>query len=455
MSNFDKDNQYSLIVGMGATGFSIARFLDKKGERFEFFDTRAPSIFVEKFDSAFPSAKKHFVSLNDDVILNSNEIYLSPGVSRSESIVTKAIKSGKSVVGDIELFLREVEKPVIGITGSNGKSTVTTLVALAAEHANIDVAVGGNIGTPALDLLNQEAELYVLELSSFQLESTYSPTLAVACNLNISVDHMDRYDTLNEYVMAKQRIFNGAKHAIYALDDPLTIPTKVDNQKRYGFGLNLGNDVDEKQFVFCPESGFLKTGEYKLISKEDINIKGIHNIKNALALFAIADAAGIDVSACRSVLKSFGGLPHRCEVVLEEKAITYINDSKATNVGATQAAIQGLAPEFGSIVLIAGGDGKGADFSDLTKSINQSVRVLVLIGVDAPEIAANINSFVDIINATDMQEAVRVARTKAFSGDVVLLSPACASLDMYDNFEERGADFIRCVKSEGGVEYAS
>ncbi len=454
MSDIEQQNQYSLVVGMGATGFSIANFLQKKGKKFQLYDTRTRSLFAEKFDSAFPDVIKHFASIDENIIANVDEIYLSPGVSRSEPFIDYAIKHGKSVVGDIELFLREVEKPVVGITGSNGKSTVTTLVALVAEKANMNFAVGGNIGTPALDLLDSNAEFYVLELSSFQLESTLNPKLSIACNLNVSMDHMDRYDTFCQYVMAKQRIFEGANHVVYALDDPNTVPPANAGQKRSGFGLNVGSEDGEKQFVFCPESGLLKVGQRELMAKNDITIKGVHNVKNALALFAIADAAGIDLTLCVDVLKSFNGLPHRCEVISEEQSVTYINDSKATNVGAAQAAIHGLAPEFNSVLLIAGGDGKGADFSDLAESINQNVRVLIVIGEDAINIAAKVNSKIEIYVAGDMQGALRIASEEAKAGDVVLLSPACASFDMYDNFEQRGLDFANCVRRLGGGVHA-
>ncbi len=453
MTAYENPKAFSLVVGMGATGFSIAQFLASKGRAFHVFDTRSSSNMSKRFDEAFPESQMFFGDIDESLVLEAEEIYLSPGVSRKEKVIASAITAGKSVVGDIELFLREVEKPVIGITGSNGKSTVTTLVGMVAEKSHVNVGVGGNIGTPALELLNCPAELYVLELSSFQLESTPKPNLEVACNLNISADHMDRYDGLDDYASVKRGIYAGAKNAVYNFDDLLTKPEDVDqSNQRYAFctdEFNSGND-NIRLYHYCAENGWLKCGDEPLIHRDDIKVKGMHNVANALALFAIADAAKLKKSACVATLKEFKGLSHRSEYVAEKSGVTYINDSKATNVGATVAAIEGLAPEFGGVVLIAGGQGKGAEFDVLGTCIGHYVRLVVLLGEDKDKIASVVPDDVEKIFVGSMVEAVETCMTKAKAGELVLLSPACASFDMFSSFGHRGDMFRNAVMS-GGV----
>lgn len=448
-------DQYSLIVGMGATGLSIARYLQSLGRNFHFYDTRSGALVAEQLADWFPRAKLFFADIDDEMIAGADELLLSPGVSRDEPAVVKALAQGIPVIGDIALFLKAVDKPVVGITGSNGKSTVTTMVGIAAQKAGLDVGVGGNIGTPALNLLQHPHDLYVIELSSFQLESTFDPSLDVACILNISPDHMDRYASLAEYTEAKQRIYVGAESVVYSLDDHLTKPRSATAADRFVFGLEEqgepGQDFGERSganacFGYSDESGYLTHGTRKLIHKDEIKIKGLHNIKNALALFAIAQALNIDEVVCKKVLQSFKGLSHRCEWVDKKNDITFINDSKATNIGAAAAAIEGLAPEFSGITLIAGGDGKGANFCELAESINQQVRVLVLIGVDRQRIAENIREGVEIYFAVDMTEAVNIAYQCSRVDELVLLSPACASFDMFTSFEERGNAFVSAVQ---------
>lgn len=449
------DKEYYLVVGMGATGYSIACYLQMKGLAFHVFDTRASSLMADQFKTLAPNAELFFEKIDDEIILGAKEIYLSPGVPRDEYVIRTALANDIPVIGDIALFLRDVSvtRPnakIVGITGSNGKSTVTTIVGLAAEKAGIKVAVGGNIGIPALDLIDVDADLYVLELSSFQLESTPTPNLTVGCILNISADHMDRYDSLAKYIMAKQQVYLGAESVVYCLDDanthaPLVQFVAGEPQKRSGFGVSQAIESEETQYVFIPQSGWLQHEEEKLIHRDAIKIKGAHNINNALAVFAIADAAGIARSACVEVLSEFNGLPHRCEIVREFEQVTYINDSKATNVGAAEAAIVGLAADYQGIVLIAGGEGKGAEFEALAKIISRYVRALVLIGKDAERIDREVAGRVETLHAVDLSSAVKKARSVACAGDVVLLSPACASLDMFTNFEERGQVFTQAV----------
>ncbi len=453
MTVYENPKVFSLVVGMGATGFSIAQFLASKGRAFHVFDTRSSSTMSDRFDVAFPEAQKFFGDIDNAILLNAEEIYISPGVSRKEKAISSALAAGKSVVGDIELFLREVEKPVIGITGSNGKSTVTTLVGIVAEKSQINVGVGGNIGTPALELLNDSIDLYVLELSSFQLESTPTPNLEVACNLNISADHMDRYEGLDDYASVKRGIYIGAKNTVHNLDDDLTKPETAHAGQHYAFGVSdfVAEDSAVHSYHYCTDSGWLKCNAELLIHRDDIKVKGMHNIANALALFAISDAAQLKREACVSTLKEFKGLSHRCEYLAEQDGVTYINDSKATNVGAAVAAIEGLASEFKNIVLIAGGQGKGAEFDVLGRCIKDHVRLVILLGEDKSKIASALPSTVETAFSNSMEEAVAICKAKAQADELVLLSPACASFDMFSSFEHRGDIFREAVMKGGDL----
>jgi len=442
--------QYYLIVGMGATGLSIARFLRSGEKKFHFYDTRPNPSSAHEIASEFPESQQFFVDISDQYLFGAEEIYLSPGVSREHPTIIKALKKGKSVVGDVELFLREASAPVIGITGSNGKTTVTTMVGLALEKAGFEVAVGGNIGIPALSILRNSVDFYVLELSSFQLESMNNPGLFVACILNVSQDHMDRYHDFDEYVSAKQRIYGGAQQVVYNLDCRATYAEGYGEEDAVGFGFAKKNSR-HKQCTYDAGKEILYLGEQELVSRHEIRVKGTHNIYNALALFAVCYAARVELNACRQVLNDFSGLPHRCEFIAQFNDLTFINDSKATNSGATKAAVEGLADEFSGIVLIAGGDAKGADFSDLAKTLRSCVRTMVLIGKDSAIIAEQTGKKVPSHFASSMNEAVSVAIEVALSGELILLSPACASLDMFENFEHRGNAFRHAVENAGGV----
>jgi len=438
----------SLVVGMGATGFSIARHLHSRGEAFHVFDTRTAPPMSAQFSECFPESPQHFGDVADGLLSQVNEVCLSPGVSRQEAIVVDALRMGIPVIGDIALFLRCVDKPVIGITGSNGKSTVTTLVGMAAREAGVKVAVGGNIGIPALELLEQDAELYVLELSSFQLESTPNPQLDVACLLNLSPDHMDRYDSVKDYKAAKQCIFKGARHAVFNSDDVQTWPCTPGDMQLHSFGFSASAAVNDRGIEvkrsLLEGDAVMCDGDH-VVTKSAIRIKGLHNVANAMAAITITDAIGIARTGIVRALAEFSGLPHRCQWVGEYEGVTFINDSKATNVGACVAALDGLSSEFDGIVLIAGGEGKGADFSALGEVVAEKVGTLVLIGRDADAIARSVSSDIKLITAQDMAEAVSLAAEVATAGELVILSPACASFDMFESFEARGEIFTRCV----------
>lgn len=458
MTTLIATNTLTVILGLGVTGLSVARYLTKMNRLFVVVDTRPNPPAKTELLALSPDIKVYAGELTSEVselLSSADEIVISPGLPRELPVVQEAIKAGVSVIGDIELFLRDAKAPVVGITGSNGKTTVTTLVGLAAECAGLNAPVAGNIGVPALDVLSDDAQLYILELSSFQLESITKGGLKVGCILNVSEDHMDRYPSLAAYCMAKQRIYWGANHVVYNLNDPLTQPPVAKDVSRSGFGLAQKAEKQESQYYWNRERSMLelenkKPSTEKLTSEElfavaDLKIAGQHNIANALAVYAICDAAGIARSATMQALKKFTGLPHRCQWVAEVNDVTFINDSKATNVGAAVAAITGLRDSFASMTLIVGGDGKGADFESFGEVINENVSRLVLIGRDAEHISKHVGEHVEKIHAGSMTDAVNLASSVTPAGGVVLLSPACASFDMFSGYEQRGARFASAV----------
>lgn len=437
-----------VIFGLGKTGVSVARYLVKSGRAFSIVDSRENPPGISELRKFAPDAHVIAGPLDkslENYFSEAAEIIISPGLPRTLPVLQKAMANNVPLVGDIALFLREVKAPVIGITGSNGKTTVTTLMGKIAAQAGINVAVAGNIGLPALDALDATVELYVLELSSFQLESIASANLSVACVLNISEDHMDRYDSLSQYYMAKQRIFWGAKKVVYNLDDQLTQPPVVSGVGRYGFGLHSKAEDGEQKYLWDRRTKALVCNGNALLTSSELKMFGVHNIANALAVFALCDAAKISRDAVVAILREFTGLTHRCQWVAEHSGVTYINDSKATNVGAAIAAISGVAEEFKTITLIAGGDGKDADFCELANAINEHVTRLIYIGRDGPRIATLVDDAVEKKFASSMNEAVIFASQSSLCGNLVLLSPACASFDMFKGYEDRGEHFIRAV----------
>ena len=371
---------------------------------------------------------------------------ISPGLSLKTPEIKAALTAGVPVVGDVSLFLEINQVPVVAITGSNAKSTVTSLLGAMAEKAGLSVAVAGNIGTPVLDLLADDRvyDLVVLELSSFQLETIEKVGAKVATVLNVSEDHMDRYDTYPQYHMAKQRVYFGAQSVVINRRDPLTRPPLADGVTGYSFGLN---QPDRKGFgLINTLDGEALGYEFKaLMPVADIKLPGRHNIENALSALALGHAAGLPFEPMLQTLREFSGLAHRCQWLAEKASVNYYNDSKGTNVGATLAALEGLEKETGKIVLIAGGVGKGANFSPLKTALGKT-RALVLIGADAQKIA-DVAVGAEVFFASDMNEAVVLASELAQPGDDVLLSPACASFDMFKGFEERGQVFTAAVKA--------
>lgn len=441
-------DKLKVVVGIGVTGLSVARYLADQGKRFVMVDTRTAPPALEQFQKNFPDVAVELGDLQSETLSLAGEIIVSPGVSLQHPALQQAAKNGVSLIGDIELFVREVKAPVIAITGSNGKSTVTTLLGEMCSAAGKNVGVGGNLGTPALELLDDSRDLYVLELSSFQLEAVSKLNAEVAVVLNISPDHMDRYDALVGYHAAKHRIFFGARQAVVNRADPLTQPLLPDTIKRWSFGLDkpdfhgfgLTQQKDESWLTYQFEP---------LMPETEVAIKGRHNTANALAALALGSAVGLPRESMLETLRHYKGLPHRCQTVAEQNGVIFINDSKATNVGATLAAIAGLSnnlsPDNG-LILIAGGQGKEQDFSALGAAVEGRVKLVVLMGEDAQLLGDAIGDHAMVISVDSMIEAVAAARQATHSGDIVLLSPACASFDMFNSFEDRGEQFAAAVE---------
>lgn len=444
MSLISTDKQ-RIIVGLGVTGLSVARYLAGRDLPFAVCDTRTNPPGLDKLKRFAPMADLYLGELDAQLLSSADELIVNPGIPLSTPAIQTAIQAGVKVVGDIELFARAAEAPIVAITGSNAKSTVTTLVGLMAEKAGRRVAVGGNIGTPALDLLDSKADLYVLELSSFQLETTEALNAEVATVLNISEDHMDRYADLGAYHLAKHRIFRGARQVVVNRDDALTRPLVADRLPCWSFGLGK---PDLRGFGLIEQDGQKHLAfEFKaLMPVSELKIRGAHNQANALAALALGHAVGLPVTAMLEALRDFPGLPHRCQWVGQHAGVDYYDDSKATNVGAALAAIEGFGDTLqGRQVLIAGGDGKGADFSPLCEPISRYCRAVVLLGRDADKLEQVLKSHVPLQRVSSLDEAVNAAASLAQPGDAVLLSPACASLDMFANFEERGRLFAAAV----------
>jgi UDP-N-acetylmuramoylalanine--D-glutamate ligase len=440
----------SLIVGLGKTGLSCVRYLVKQKQSVAVVDTRNVPPGIAELRAEFPQVPVYLGSLPAEILLQAKQLIVSPGLSLHEPAIAQAIQQGIPALGDIELFARKAKAPVIAITGTNAKGTVTTLVGEMLRAAGRDVRVGGNIGTPALDLLmEKEPEFYVLELSSFQLETTSSLHARAAAILNISADHLDRYNSVDSYAAAKQRIYHNCEVMVYNRDDSKTTPNatyKVTPKNTLSFGLNK---PAVNEFGIEQNAGrfWLAFGSQQLLPVDELLIKGRHNWANALAALALGYAVGLPFDAMLVALRTFKGLAHRCEWVLERNGVNWYNDSKGTNVGATLAAIQGLGSAIvGKLILIAGGLGKGADFSPLQTAVTQFVRTVILLGEDAPLFKKALAPTARVIGAATLQEAVILAQQEAKLGDCVLLSPACASFDMFRNAEERGEIFKAAVR---------
>ena len=435
----------TVIIGLGKTGLSCARFLARQGADFAVTDSREVPPGLAELQTEIPHCRIELGQFSPTLLTQADRLIISPGVSSREPALAQAIERGIPIFGDIEIFAHYAKAPIIAITGSNGKSTVTTLVGQMAERAGLRVCVGGNLGIPALELLSDEAQLYVLELSSFELESTHSLRAKAATVLNISADHMDRYASVSDYASAKHRIYHDCEWAILNRDDEQSYPAlSIHADKTVYF--TLQPPMDNEWGLVEDDDFYLALGQQRLMKTSEMRIKGRHNVANALAALALGHTIDLPLSSMIETLKSFEGLPHRCQWVTESKGVVWYNDSKGTNVGATEAAISGLGPDLnGKIILLAGGLGKEADFTELRASIEKYARAVILFGTDGPKIATALEGIVPLIHVHDLEEAVSQAQGQALFGDAVLLSPACASYDMFDNFEHRGEVFMQCV----------
>ncbi|ADZ91756.1 UDP-N-acetylmuramoyl-L-alanine--D-glutamate ligase [Marinomonas mediterranea] len=437
------------VVGLGKSGVSCVKFLAQKGLDFFVVDSRENPPGLDEIKAFCDEDKIFLGSLEALTKLGVTELFVSPGVALSNPVLKKLAEQGVEMRGDIDLFAEYVDAPFIAITGSNAKSTVTTLVEYLLKSIGKAAIAGGNIGRPALDTLSQEADYYVLELSSFQLETTHALKADVACMLNVSEDHMDRYDDLYSYQRAKQRIYRGCKSAVCNKQDILTAPLLSQDTPVRAF---TTGSPDLKEFGLLPDDKgvWLSKGVKPLYHSSEIALKGTHNLANVLAALSILDLLGVDIElpAVAQGLYEFKGLPHRCETVAVVNGVTYINDSKGTNVGATLAALNGLGDlKRQNIILIAGGEGKDADFSPLSQPIDKYVKRTILFGKDADLISTSISDVSVYSLVGDLSEAVALAKSDAKEGDIVLLSPACASFDMYKGFEARGEHFVELVKA--------
>lgn len=437
-----------VIVGLGITGLSCAHFLKNAGIPFAILDSRQEPPNLNSFKENFREVPIVLGRLDSSLLDNAECIILSPGISLREPAIAKQVRHGKKVLGDIELFAQAAKAPVIAITGTNAKSTVTTLVGLMAKEAGCQVEVGGNLGVPALNLLNDaNTELFVLELSSFQLETTYSLKAKVATVLNITPDHMDRYDTLDEYQNAKHRIYQQCQTAVCNRDDSRTeLKNKTKHQNILHFTLQ-SPCMQEFGLLKHHQEMYLAFENELLLPVKELPLLGIHHQANALAALAIGHSMGFAFEPMLNVLRRFKGLAHRCQLVREINQVKWYNDSKGTNVGATQAAIEGIGKVIsGKLIVILGGVGKNADFSPLVPILEKYSRHIILIGEAAQDIANVIHKRVQHSFANTMDDAILKAAKVACPNDSVLLSPACASFDMFRNYEHRGEVFSEIVQ---------
>lgn len=437
-----------VVAGLGISGVAAVNFLHKQGYRVAVTDSR---LIPPGHDQIPDDVETRFGQFDQALLLQAEEIIISPGLDPQLAEIQAAVAQGIPVVSEIQILRRFTDKPIMAITGSNAKSTVTTLIGLMVQAAGVKVAVGGNLGRPALELTQDDPELYILELSSFQLQTTSNLAADVAVVLNISEDHLDRHGDMFAYHTAKHRIFQGVKKVVYNRDDSLTRPLVPDVTPMQSFGLNA---PDMNQYGVLKDTDgtlWLARGRERLLKSSDMYMQGTHNVANALACLALGEAIGLPLSSMLETLKTFKGLEHRCEFVKEQHGVRYYNDSKGTNIGATLAALEGLGaaiePQQGKVAIILGGQGKGQDFSALQNALSKYAKVAILIGEDQALIEQAIKDTTTLIHADSLQQAVELCQQHTQAHDVVLLSPACASFDMFKSYTDRGHQFVKCVNT--------
>ncbi len=437
------------IIGLGKTGFSFVKFLHAQGHHIFVTDTRDNPPYLLAMRDQYPDILFQGGELSAEFIDKADEILVSPGISIKHPLIIAAAEKGVPIVGDVELFARHAKAPIVAITGSNGKTTVTTLMGLMIEKAGSNVFVCGNIGEPVLDILEKPTpDFYVIELSSFQLETTDSLKAKAAVVLNITPDHMDRYDTFELYCAAKRKIYQGCENAIINLDDPVSWAGALDNQSsQLSFTLKKPQK-NEFGIIQKNNQSYLAFGETELMPTHEMKLHGQHHNQNALACLALGHAIGLDFPPMLQILREFSGLTHRCELIAEKKGVQWYNDSKATNVGAALAAIETLGQSTGrKMILILGGDAKNADLQDLKAPVLKYASHVLLLGKDAPRFVELLRGHLPLTMVSTLEEAVEKASEIASKNEIVLLSPACASLDMFTNYEHRGKVFVQAVEA--------
>ncbi|EAT10949.1 UDP-N-acetylmuramoyl-L-alanine--D-glutamate ligase [Bermanella marisrubri] len=445
MSQVNALTNYHVVIGLGKTGDSAVRHLLAQGENVIAMDTREEAPFASELRATYPDLQLIEGGLDASVLINAARIIASPGIPLATDEIQRAIDAGVPVVSDIQVFAEAANAPIIAITGSNAKSTVTTLVGEMAKQCGLKAAVGGNLGTPALELLNSDIDVYVMELSSFQLEATEHLNAKVATVLNISPDHLDRYDSYEGYYQTKYKIFNGCEKAVINLDDNLAQPKTLNCPEQIGFSID-GKGADFVLDRTAQPWQLIVEGD-ALLSVDQLKIKGLHNYSNALAALALGHGFGLDMDGMLKALKSFPGLDHRCQWIKQVDEVDFYNDSKGTNVGATEAALKGLGPEYAKrIVLMLGGVGKDADFKVLRPVIDQYVSKVIVYGQDQDIIAKDLSG-VDLDRAESFEQAFEMAYRNADHKGAVVFSPACASFDMFSGFEARGEAFKSMVEA--------
>ncbi len=442
-------NQYSVVVGLGKTGYSCVNYLVEQGQAVVVFDTRLDPPLLMRCRNHFPNTTIYLGSIPAEMLAGASRIIISPGIAQTDPSLQPALNAGVPIVGDIQLFAEAVKAPVIGITGTNAKSTVTSLVGEFVKASGFSAQIGGNLGHPVLDMLQNNADLFVLELSSFQLETTLSVHLKTATILNVSPDHLDRYEGLPEYIQAKQRIFLDTENIVINRDDPLSTPPTPINAEVWRFGLAHPESPRDFGIIHADGENYLAQGDKRLLNCRELKIQGRHNWVNALAALALASTVNTDMEKMLEVLRKFPVLTHRCQWVLtDDRGVSWYNDSKGTNIGASLAALEGLAQTSnGKLVLIAGGQGKKQNFADMRDAVAKFTRAVILIGVDAPLLAKAWDGTTLIHTVPTLEAAVLLAKELSTSEDAVLLSPACASFDMFNNYEHRGEAFMQLIRS--------